>query len=205
MFDSIDRTELFPTLLFQAHIQDPEGFNARLLDAIYLEREQDQEGIARSNFTRLGGWHSAAAIHQKPEFAMLASLIRDACQHISADLQYDTTSALDIESMWAIINAPGASNRAHIHPEALWSGVYYVKAEADAGNIEFTDPRTANLMRQPRFSSRPGICDPAKMFTPTAGRMLIFPSWLYHMVHPNFSGQDRVIVSFNLSQGHRRP
>ena len=42
---------------------------------------------------------------------------------------------------------------------------------------------------------------------PTAGKLLIFPAWLYHAVHPNLSAEpapasDRVIISFNLS--HRR-
>jgi uncharacterized protein (TIGR02466 family) len=41
-------------------------------------------------------------------------------------------------------------------------------------------------------------------FTPRAGRMLLFPSWLYHGVNPDLSnktGRDagRVIISFNLS------
>jgi uncharacterized protein (TIGR02466 family) len=29
--------------------------------------------------------------------------------------------------MWANINPPGGYNRAHTHPNSLWSGVYYVK------------------------------------------------------------------------------
>ena len=42
-------------------------------------------------------------------------------------------------------------------------------------------------------------------YKPTAGKMIIFPSWLYHSVAPNMSekeGKDaeRVIISFNLSQ-----
>ena len=35
--------------------------------------------------------------------------------------------------------------------------------------------------------------------------MLLFPSWLYHSVHPNLAedsdgGGERIVVSFNLSQ-----
>ena len=31
-------------------------------------------------------------------------------------------------NMWANINPPGGSNTPHVHPNSLFSGVYYVKA-----------------------------------------------------------------------------
>nr|WP_234170434.1 TIGR02466 family protein [Ruegeria pomeroyi] len=42
-------------------------------------------------------------------------------------------------------------------------------------------------------------------FTPVAGRMIIFPAWLYHAVDPNETKEtgdagNRVIISFNLNQ-----
>ena len=205
MIEFTKRADLFPTFVFESTVKDADALNAALCDAIYAERMLDQKGLERSNFAQLGGWHSEVAIHKKPEFAMLARLVRDVCQHIATELHYDTSAPLDIDSMWSIINEPGASNRAHIHPGSLWSGVYYVKAATGSGDIEFTDPRAANLMRQPRYTSRPGECDPAKTYKPVPGRILVFPSWLYHMVHPNLSDEDRVIVSFNLSTRQRGP
>ena len=205
MIEFTKRADLFPTFVFESTVKDADALNAALCDAIYAERMLDQKGLERSNFAQLGGWHSEVAIHKKPEFAMLARLVRDVCQHIATELHYDSSAPLDIESMWSIINEPGASNRAHIHPGSLWSGVYYVQAATGSGDIEFTDPRAANLMRQPRYTSRPGACDPAKTYKPVPGRMLVFPSWLYHMVHPNLSDEDRVIVSFNLSTRQRGP
>lgn len=199
MIKLISRAELFPTFVFESTVQDADVLNATLCEAIYDEREIDQKGIERSNFTELGGWHSQVAIHKKPEFALLARIVRDLCLHISTELHYAASMQLDIDSMWSIINEPGASNRAHVHPGSLWSGVYYVKAAADSGSIEFTDPRTANLMHRPQYSKRLGVCDPAKIYNPIPGKLLVFPSWLYHMVHPNLSKEDRVIISFNLS------
>ena len=34
---------------------------------------------------------------------------------------------LFLGNMWANVNPPGGYNRAHIHPNCTWSGVYYVK------------------------------------------------------------------------------
>ena len=92
------------------------------------------------------------------------------------------------------------------------SGVYYVQAPRNSGRIEFIDPRTQNLMSPVKYipdTKRPQICWTKVQYEPVAGRMLIFPSWLYHSVRPNRSkakgkDADRIIVSFNLSQGKRR-
>jgi uncharacterized protein (TIGR02466 family) len=93
----------------------------------------------------------------------------------------------------------------------MWSGVYYIQAPEGAGNIEFSDPRTVHLMNQAKFqpnSKRPRDSWIKVRFTPTAGRMLIFPAWLYHGVDPNISKEpgdagNRVIISFNLNQQKR--
>lgn len=63
-------------------------------------------------------------------------------------------------------------------------------------------------MQKAKFApdkKRPKECWSKVNFTPVAGRMLIFPSWLYHSVAPNLSeaegaSSDRVIISFNISQ-----
>lgn len=74
----------------------------------------------------------------------------------------------------------------HIHPDCLWSGVYYVKTPANCGVIEFTDPRTQNLMRKGVFDpkkKRLRECWTSVKYNPVAG-----------------TNADRVIISFNLSQ-----
>lgn len=200
MTKGIVRADLFPTTVFISELEMPDALHATVLQAIYAERAQTESDIELSNFTSLGGWHSRATLHKEPEFAFVASAVRDVAAAIGEALGYDSKLRLDIDAMWAIVNAPGAWNRAHIHPGSLWSGVYYVQAGEKAGQIEFLDPRTANLMRQPRYVRRPEACYASVAYDATPGRMLLFPSWLYHTVHPNLSGADRVILSFNLSQ-----
>ena len=48
-------------------------------------------------------------------------------------------------NMWANINPPGGMNRAHQHPNSLWSGVYYIKASKNCGNLKIDDPRSDQL------------------------------------------------------------
>ncbi|MCY4487294.1 MAG: TIGR02466 family protein [Deltaproteobacteria bacterium] len=205
-------TQHFPTLIFSLDVPGSEDLNAHLIEAIYAERERDTTGVRKSNFPELGSWHSHVKLHKDVTFAGLVQHVDGVATLMCRELGYHTSYRLKIGTMWSIINPPGSSNRAHIHPGCLWSGVYYVQAPTNAGRIEFIDPRTQNLMSPAEYipdTKRPRSCWTKVRYKPVAGRMLIFPAWLYHSVDPNRSKAkgkeaDRIIVSFNLSQERRR-
>lgn len=206
--DTIAGETYFPTLVFYTDCSEPEAVNEHLLALIYSERERDKEGVERSNFKKLGGWHSRNNLQSEEAYKPLTDRVHQAGQRISNHFGYDPTTALQVTTMWSIINPPGSFNKAHIHGGSHWSGVYYVQTPEDSGDIEFTDPRTPHIMSELKF-------DPAKKrkrdtwnsarFTPKPGKLILFPSWLYHSVEPNLSSNDgkdsdRVIISFNLRQ-----
>lgn len=206
--DELRRAEYFPTLVYSTQLHDAEAMNKEILAAIRAEQDRDSKGIERSNFRSLGGWHSHNALHKDPAFKRLTQRVEAMAAGISADLGYDKNRKLEVTTMWSISNPPGSSNRAHIHPGALWSGVYYVQAPEGAGQIEFIDPRTVHLMNSATFQAkkkRKVECWTKVKIKPTAGKMLFFPSWLYHSVEPNLandSGPDgeRIIISYNINQ-----
>lgn len=206
--DRFFREIYFPTMVFTRRLADADAVNVEILKAVYAERAKDEEGIQRSNVRSLGGWHSKNELHKNIEFKTLTDRILNSAANISQTLGYHNDFELGIDNMWAITNPPGSFNRAHIHPGSLWSGVYYVQAPENAGQIEFIEPRTEHLIKQAKFQpnkTRPKECWTKVRFQPEPGKMLFFPSWLYHSVEPNLSVEkgdrsDRVIVSYNLSQ-----
>jgi uncharacterized protein (TIGR02466 family) len=201
------RHNYFPTMIFQYDVGGCEQLNKNLLDLTYAEREN---GVAvnKSNTAELGSWHSATMLHKKPDYQPIITEIDTALRRVSEELKYATDQELKITTMWSIINPPGNGNRAHVHPNSLWSGVYYVQAPENAGKIEFIDPRTVLIMNQPKYETkkkRPRECWTKVNFKPVPGRMIIFPAWLYHGVDLNTSKEkgragDRVIISFNINQ-----
>jgi len=105
-------------------------------------------------------------------------------------------------NMWANINPPGGMNRAHQHPNSLWSGVYYIKAPKNCGNLKIDDPRSVASMSRPKQKegSVPARLYRETHYEPKAGRLIMFPAWLMHCVDPNESNDIRISVSFNFLQ-----
>jgi uncharacterized protein (TIGR02466 family) len=93
-------------------------------------------------------------------------------------------------------------NRPHIHPNSLWSGVYYVKTPDNCGHLKIEDTRTMSLMSRPRKTNKeePKHLWKEVHFEPKAGRLIMFPSWVNHCVDPNNSDELRISISFNFLQ-----
>ncbi|MCZ0945611.1 MAG: TIGR02466 family protein [Gammaproteobacteria bacterium] len=210
--DALKVGRYFPTHIFSVKVPGCQVLNERLIEAIHAEQERDRTGVRKSNYPQLGGWHSQTKLHKNAAFAGLVQYVNAATDMMCRKLGYHESYRLNIGTMWSIVNPPGGSNRAHVHPGCIWSGVYYVQAPENSGGLEFIDPRTENLMSPVKYipgTKRPRDCWTKVRFKPLAGKMLIFPSWLYHGVGPNKStaggkDADRIILSFNLSQVRRR-
>ena len=185
----------FPTPIYIADIKHP-TLNQELERDILAWSNRDK-GMIRTN---IKGWHSDTNMNELPEYAKLVDMLYSAQRTIYDQEYYESEPFLG--NMWANINPPGGSNRAHIHPNSLWSGVYYVKAPKNSGQLKIEDPRSVALMTRPKQKDVP---KPDRLlrehhYEPKTGRLIMFPSWLNHCVDPNNSNDIRISVSFNFMQ-----
>ena len=185
----------FPTPVYIADIEHP-TLNQELERDIVAWSKQDK-GVVRTN---VQGWHSKTNMNELPQFKKLVDMLY-ACQKTIYDQEHLDSEPV-LGNMWANINPPGGMNRAHQHPNSLWSGVYYIKAPKNCGNLKIDDPRSVACMSRPRQKEGE---KPARLFRethyePIAGRCIMFPSWLMHCVDPNNSNDIRISVSFNFLQ-----
>ena len=183
----------FPT---QIYIKEFNLDNNQLTDNIVNWSKQDL-GLSKTN---VNGWHSKSDMHQKPEYKALVDQLFQMQQEI-----YKEDCLADqpvLGNMWANINPPGGFNRPHIHPNSLWSGVYYVKTPKDCGHLKLEDPKTRAEMVMPKRTQDqlPQYLWREVHYEPIAGRCIMFPSWLNHTVDPNRSNDIRISVSFNFLQ-----
>ena len=183
----------FPT---QIYIKEFNLDNNQLTNDIINWSKQDP-GLSKTN---VNGWHSKSDMHQKPEYKALVDQLFQMQQEI-----YKEDCLADqpvLGNMWANINPPGGFNRPHIHPNSLWSGVYYVKTPKDCGHLKLEDPKTRAEMVMPKRTQDqlPQYLWREVHYEPVAGRCIMFPSWLNHTVDPNKSNDIRISVSFNFLQ-----
>ena len=107
---------------------------------------------------------------------------------------------------WANVNRLGDYHDLHNHPHSYLSGTYYVAVPSRApeagrrndlspGAISFYDPRPQANMNAIRGDAQ---VSPQYTIYPKPGMILMWPSFLHHLVHPNLTSQERVSISFNL-------
>ena len=187
----------FSTPIWINQISNYENINTELKNYIYNEREKNPEGAKKSN---VNGWHSE-------EFDLknenLKSFITEISKNIGSavkDMEWDLeTQIVKITSMWSIINNKDAFNEKHHHGNSALSAAYYVKAEKNAGDIVFFDPRQANVFHHPTSKEVNSVNAQVQSVTPKAGTLVLFPSYLEHKVNPNLSDDERIVISFNVA------
>jgi uncharacterized protein (TIGR02466 family) len=186
----------FATPIYVADVGSPE-LNAQLEKDIINWANTDK-GLVRTN---MKGWHSTDDMHTKAEYKPLVDLLFAAQNHIYKEECLDSEPVLG--NMWANLNPPGGYNRPHMHPNSLWSGVYYIKTPKNCGHLKCEDPKSVALMTMPRRKENqplPNYLWREVHYEPVAGRLIMFPSWLNHCVDPNESNDIRISVSFNFLQ-----
>ena len=185
----------FPTPIYIADIKHP-TLNQELERDIVAWSKKDK-GITRTN---VQGWHSSTNMAELPEYKKLVDMLYE-CQRTIYDQEH-YESEPHLGNMWANINPPGGMNRAHQHPNSLWSGVYYIKAPKNSGHLKIDDPRSVASMSRPRQKkdNLPPRLFRETHYVPIAGRCIMFSAWLMHCVDPNESNDIRISVSFNFLQ-----
>ena len=187
------REEFFPTSVFGKDIQLD---NNKLAQDIINWSNQDP-GVAKTNFK---GWHSTTDMATKPEYQPLINELMIMSKDVFKEEWLDREPILG--NMWANINPKEGSNQPHIHPNSLFSGVYYVKSNPQAGRLKIYDPRPgAQIVMPVRKEGQPPkhLWKDANL-DPVTGRLIMFPAWLWHAVEPNQSDELRISVSFNFIQ-----
>lgn len=152
-----------------------------------------------TGFTKqqIGSWQSRGNLHELPPFQPLTRSVSAASKGVLDFLKLDYQSFV-ITNCWANINPKGHSHQAHTHPNNFLSGVYYVRAPENSGDIEFHDPRQQAVVLVPKVNERNPFNAWKQSITPKEGQLLMFNSWFQHLVQENRSDEERISISFNV-------
>jgi len=160
----------------------------------------NNEGVEVSN---VGGYQSRGNFYTeleddsfKPFEQNIWKHIEDAVKTYTEGIElHDILSSgapLLLRNIWFNINPPGAFNHVHVHPGSLLSGVLWIKAPKNSGDLILRDPLEMN-----------NYCLGVNcvVFPPEEGTMILFPAHIPHNVGVNESEETRISVSFNLDFG----
>ena len=198
---------VFATKIYQASVsgRGSKRLNDDLKRAALALAEDDIAGQEWSQQKNYGGYTSYASLSdlpwRMPEFAQLETYIIEHTKQFAAELQLEmSNSTPELDSMWVNILEPGGNHTAHIHPNSVISGTYYVDIYGDSSAIRFEDPRLPMMMAAPPRKANASLENRTFVeIKPKNGMLLLWESWLRHEVPINLSDHERISISFNIN------
>jgi len=165
-----------------------------LLAEYTLHLAKSDSGRVVSNY---GGWQSSERLPETENFPELKKLIESINENLSAlSSEYHYKKIPKVSDYWINLNSKGNFNFPHTHGVACISGVYYVKV---TGGGKFRIYRSQeeqwlwNTFTTQEHPDTANYCEyPAK-----ESRVLMFPSWVSHMVTPLNDDSLRISIAFN--------
>ena len=199
--------------------QSNHNLNQTLVSDTLLENNNDSIGEDHSN---MGGWHSKVGMEQRYQsYSNLCDILSECGNHYCNSYGYkDGITCFDL---WANINQSGDVNFMHHHGTTALAGVYYPASEIlnnvptfnytnenpikagtwnniDGGALVLQDPSYGRKVGLLTKKATPYNIDFYHLY-PTASVLVLFPSYLLHMVLPFKENKTRMSISFAFSYG----
>lgn len=187
MFHNRTIEAAFPTAIWQQEVDDAEVLNEQLRQHIRDIPNKIWHGDV---------WQSADDLHTDPRFRQFCDLALAACVDILKFLKM-RAEGVGLTGCWANMYKSSGVGPYHTHPNNYLSGVYYVDAPEDCGQLKFIDPRPQAALISPVAIEATEYNSGSLFLDAKEGKMVVFPSWLPHTVLPNKSAEIRTSIAFN--------
>ena len=179
----METLDLFPTQLFV--FKNSKFDNPALIDVL---KHLDNTEIKKTTTISI-----LYDLRNHPEFAELFAWFHECLEEIRISQTYDC-DAFKITNSWFNVALDGHHmyQNYHRHSMSYFSAVYYM---SNGAPTVFEDPvihRTQAQLEVLRTRFNPEFNIDAE-----AGKLVIFPSWMYHRSLPHLGDNDRYIISFN--------
>jgi len=137
---------------------------------------------------------SNKSILENKNFRSLKIIIeKEFKKYVQNVLRYE--NKFKITTSWVTKSKPNQESNYHNHNNCMFSGVLYLKADENSGGIDFLNFENNRFLLKAKdyniFNGRNYTLD-AKQ-----GRILFFPSEMYHKILKNKSQEDRYSLAFN--------
>jgi uncharacterized protein (TIGR02466 family) len=174
---------LFPTELFVFQ-------NDTIDNESLVKRTQQLDEIEIKKSTTLSMLYDLRHVQ---EFDPLFAWFKQCLEEVRVKMEYDC-EGFEITNSWFNVALGGYEmfQNYHRHSMSFYSAVYYL---TEGSATVFEDPvlhRTQAQIEVLRHNYKPFYESAA-----IPGKLVIFPSWMYHRSLPHIGANDRYIISFN--------
>jgi len=112
---------------------------------------------------------------------------------------HGSKSQLKMSGAWLNINSEGTFQEFHTHNNAIFSCVYWVAAPEGSGKLIFEDPKEPDMLQIRNIKSRNSLSFTRIGYKAEERKLLIFRSYLRHIVEPCNNKTPRMSIAVNFS------
>jgi uncharacterized protein (TIGR02466 family) len=100
---------------------------------------------------------------------------------------------------WINVNKNNTFQEFHFHPNNSISAIYYISAPEGSGSLVFEDPKQPDMMPLKNIKERNALSQMVSEFKPQTGKLIIFRSYMRHLVSTGNNIEPRISVAFNFN------
>ena len=167
----------------------------------FQETEKNNNAFMRDG--TLCSYHADSYLHRKfpDETKDVINFVESAAKLYWKECNYHPDLEPYVFQLWANTTPTGGWVDTHLHGNMPFTGVIYVDASSEQGNLFIDNPLDTVLMTQP---IRPDAKYPmGEELEVSTGDLIMFPGFIKHRVKPNNTDKNRLILGFNIGcKGH---
>jgi uncharacterized protein (TIGR02466 family) len=198
--------EIFPIKIYEVEFPNYDSIKDSLVAEItaYFDVNREQYAhhrLFRNAYTLEGTKDfEYRDLHKRLQHPEVIEFIQHHVREYWKELNYVKTHEPSIVHMWANLTPKGGNIIQHNHSPYEIAGSFYVDASPDMGCLALVDPNEMIRGRLPYYDnteSKQGRYFFDHVVEPKAGKLVLFPGWLYHKTQVNESDLERIVLGLN--------
>jgi uncharacterized protein (TIGR02466 family) len=178
----------FPSVIWSSIVHSID--NSSIKRYAYERKKSDQG----KSILNQGGWSSSTILPgENYQMDKLMDLLRhevDTCRK-----QVGLTD-IQLHDIWININPTGSYIKPRIHPDSIFSGIYFVSAVKQGGDIQFERTDRGEYHLTDSLDQNNYYNATHARYASRNGALYVFPGWLRYHVDGNLSSDDQISVGF---------
>lgn len=184
----------FPTAIYAAEsIIDKEENQTYLNRILEIEKDIPSGGTnwQCNTYNTLGTFNLVEDLTFTPLISLIEKHVFEFVRNMGSAHQYRCKEA------WANISRKYNFQEYHTHSSRTISAVYYLDVPENSGKIYFESPLEPDMLPIENITNYNMWSHRVAWFEPQAGTLLIFRSYLRHMVEQNKTDNPRISIALN--------